>query len=307
MMRFVKDDAVGAEREEGQRFRCRLFREGRCRRCRRCRFFHRDTTVGRNHDIYNSATRRNLGRSVAPLDTVAALRQNHTTFPSRPVKHNHRQIRFYAGVNYRPLDLSHPLRDERHWHDNQGAAIGGQVRKDEPHHHNRFAEPHFVRDDTAAHRPRHRFTTQAKLDPFALVTFRFKTGFLYIFIIQGDPDSRLLSYQNDTAAAALLNNVVVYTIIITIFLIHWDILNLLNADVVKKDFNFSTEGRRSVEGGKSLKINFSTEGEKSLKINFSTEGGKKLKYFSIRILNTRNEQATTYNDNDNHHNEPRSR
>jgi hypothetical protein len=104
-----------------------------------------------------------------------------------------------------------------------------------------------------------------------------------------------------------LNNVVAYTIIITIFLIHWDILNLLNADVVKKDFNFSTEG------GKSLKINFSTEdrrsveGGKSLKINFSTEGVKKLKYFSIRILNTRNKQATTYNDDDNHHNEPRSR
>ena len=214
-MRFVKDDAVGAEREEGQqRFRC-LLREGRSRRSRRCRrrrcrFFHRNTTVGRNHDIYNSATaaaRRNLGRSVAPLDTVATLRQNHTTFPRRPVKHTHGQIRFYAGVNYRPLDLSHPLRDERHWHDDQGAAYLRQIRKDETHHHHGFAEPHFVCDDTAAHRPRpcHRFTTQAKLDPFALVTFRFKTGFLYIFIIPGNPAQRdilLLTHQNHTTFRA---------------------------------------------------------------------------------------------------------
>ena len=215
-MRFVKDNTVGAECQEGQRrSRLRSLRSLRRRLRRRLRLFHRDTTVGRNDDINGAssrARRRILGRSVAPYDTVTRLRQNHTTFPRRPVKHKHGQIRFYTGINNRALDLSDPLRDEGHWHDNQGAAIRSQVRKDESHHHHRFAESHFVRDDAATHyrrRVHHRLPAQTKLYPFALIVLRFKTGFLDIFIITFNTyrplcgRGRLLPHQNHTTFLVL--------------------------------------------------------------------------------------------------------
>ena len=217
MMRFVKDNTVRAECQEGQhRSRLRSLRS-RLRSLRRHRwFFHRDTTVGRNDDINGAPTRRRrrrrplLGRSGTPHHTVVRLRQNHTTFPSRPVKHKHGQIRFYAGIDNRPLDLSDPLRNEGHWHDNEGAAIRSQVRKNKPHHHHRFSEPHFVRNDAAAHHCRSydRLPAQTKLHTFALILLRFKTGFLDIFIITFNTyllirRLRLLPHQNHTTFLVL--------------------------------------------------------------------------------------------------------
>ena len=224
MVRFVEDDAVSAECQEG-RSRLRGLLRGLLRlRGLRRRFFHRNTTVGRNHDINGATTtRRRLGRSGPPLDTVTRHLQNHTTFSRRAVKHKYGQIGLHTGINNRALDLSDPLRDERHWHNNKCASIRSQVRENKTHHHDCFAETHFVGDDAAAHhapRRSHRFTAQTKLHTFALVCLRLQTRFAYIFVKHtysssivlcgGGGGGRLLLLHHDDATTDL-----------TVFLFHF--------------------------------------------------------------------------------------
>ena len=198
MVRFIENDAIGAECQEGQSWS--LLRN----RLRRW-FFHRDTTVGRNDDIYCACTTHTttpaLGRCAAPDDTTitaataaAVSRQNNTSFSSYAMIHSNHQIRFHTGINNRALDLSNPLRDQRHWHNNQGASKRCQVCKNETHHDDCLPESHFVCNNTANHRrpsssslapaapTATALTAQTKRNTFALVTFRFKTGFFYIFI-----------------------------------------------------------------------------------------------------------------------------
>ena len=115
----------------------------------------------------------------------AASRANNPTARCTVIYRNC-QIRFEPAVNDIFLELSNPLCNQCNRYNNQCPTNRNQIRQNKPNHHDCLSKTHLVCDNSTKDTTTTTtttttvfafFTSQTKLNTFALVCFRFKTGF----------------------------------------------------------------------------------------------------------------------------------